>query len=243
MKFTTGDTVVTFEKLWFLQRAHAGRYLDAGDTSKISMMKKSITTALKSAEPSISFDPLMISCDLSSHIDKLLQADGRSYTNGSAFLARNRYFFTSPTKEELQATRPNLRFRQVPLGIPFYPDLVEVTSSFTYLSFIPAEQWKAETIKTCINSIIATKTDEMAMNIAVPETDFEGKKTQLGRAWSKVIHQYIRWAAAAGMPGPDGAESLEILGRKQTLDRLEMAAEVFLASDNKVVEVIDDKAF
>jgi hypothetical protein len=51
-------------------------------------------------------------------------------------------------------------------------------------------------------------------------------RNRIIKAWSKLIHKYIRWVIAAGQPGPDGAESMEILGREETLARFAVAAEV-----------------
>lgn len=48
--------------------------------------------------------------------------------------------------------------------------------------------------------------------------------TPLKKEVNKAVNQYLRWAVAGGNSGPDIAETMLLLGRDVTLQRLEDAA-------------------
>lgn len=48
------------------------------------------------------------------------------------------------------------------------------------------------------------------------------------KSWGGLVHGYVRWAVMGEAPGPDGAETMRILGREEVLKRLERAAEVLV---------------
>ena len=60
-------------------------------------------------------------------------------------------------------------------------------------------------------------------------SDEENLEGLFKKAWSRAVHGYIRWAIAAGHPGPDGVVSMGILGKEETLRRFELAKEVMMA--------------
>lgn len=116
MKYTRGDTVVSLEKLWFLQKAHAARYASLPPPnnpshSLLSLAVEPIMKLLAEApkEETDIYDKIPEPSDQTAYIIKLLLADAAKYTTPSDFLSRNRYFFTTPTDSHLRSTIPLLQ--------------------------------------------------------------------------------------------------------------------------------------
>src|SRR5450756_326963 len=123
MKYTRGDTVVGFEKLWFLQKRHAARYASTQAKSPydqkpshslVELAVKPILALLE--QPSTSSDFSFYKSigqpgDRQNLVQRLVFADAQNYTNPSEFLQRNAYFFTPPSVETLNATIPALKLR------------------------------------------------------------------------------------------------------------------------------------
>ena len=86
------------------------------------------------------------------------------------------------------------------------------------------EDWNIKELKNRIGNIL---NDEHNISLeeavdAKDEIDEEFSR-RVTKAWSRVLHQYLRWAISAGRPGPDGAETMRILGRQETITRLKTA--------------------
>ncbi len=162
------------------------------------------------------------------HLRKLLRADAGNYTNAPAFVERNKYFFTAPDGPQLSSSRPSFHLHGVPASIP-HPSPRDLSGALSFLEHISPEDWTINTIRTCVNSIINIKVEESLNHIEDDGArEMDETRKALNRAWSRRIHSYIRWAIAAGVPGPDGAEFMEILGREETLARLDNAAPIAL---------------
>ena len=54
------------------------------------------------------------------------------------------------------------------------------------------------------------------------------------KAWGKCVHGYVRWAVVGGMQGPEGSETMEMLGRGECLKRFEVAKVAVLENVEKV---------
>jgi glutamyl-tRNA synthetase len=171
------------------------------------------------------------------YIAKLLRADARNYSNAPAFIERNKYFFETPDKEALQP-RPSLYIHGIPKSVA-NPVPIEALNIVAFcLGNIANEDWIAGNIRKCINDEIISpgKENSLKENVARDGTDPDTTLISLTKAWSGLIHKYIRWAMVAGLSGPDGAESMEILGREETLARLSTATEVLQTSKTHDIE-------
>ncbi|KAK5109303.1 hypothetical protein LTR62_007177 [Meristemomyces frigidus] len=98
LKFTKGNTMVKFEKLWFLQKQHVARRCEAartsGETNGLAPMIDQITAAVKARWPDlVGSDRFKTDDDLSTFCLQLLLVDSKSYQNASQYVERNRYFF------------------------------------------------------------------------------------------------------------------------------------------------------
>jgi glutamyl-tRNA synthetase len=231
MKFTTGDTVVTFDKLWYLQRAHADRFAssDVGtDTTKLSLLTIPIIGVLKRRNLVNEEGLVLNHHKVDDYLPKLLRADARNYTNAPAFVERNKYFFEAPDRADLLQCQPSLSLQGIPAGLRNPISTETLGTVLSLLRNITSNDWTAGYLRKFINDdIIRAKTVTTLHDFIDSDgVDHDMTRNRVTKAWSKLIHKYIRWAIAAGLPGPDGAESMEILGREETVARLAVAAEV-----------------
>lgn len=228
MKFTTGDTVVTLEKLWYLQRAHAERYAKSDNGSKLLLMTKPILKVLKERNWIDTSNCVLGRHDAESYVTTLVQLDARSYTNALAFVDRNKYFFQAPSEQALLVSRPSGHLHHISKDMTSVVHQDEVLQQvLSSLDLIPLGEWTTDRVRGVISAAITEHT-ELSLKFQ-EEGHFpaaEESRKLAAKTWSKLIHGYIRWAIATGLPGPDGAVSMQILGREETLNRLANAARV-----------------
>lgn len=232
MKFTKGDSVVTFEKLWYLQRAHAERYAIQsahGDNSGLVLMLEPLKAALKELNKDTTLDSILSGRARDAYIIKLLQADGRRYTSAPEFVKLNLHFFETPDQATLQASYSDgtLIHHHVP-GAPTKVPVLDMIKAVSTLEAISDRDWAVESIHVCIKDIITSETEKSLQRVENQRPDFDSELTRKNweLSWSKMVYRYLRWAITAGLHGPDGARSMEILGRDETLKRLRNAEEV-----------------
>jgi len=238
MKYTRGDTVVGFEKLWFLQKRHAARYASAQADSPynqkpshslLELAVKPVLALLESPsnDAEYSFYRSIPNAEYrESIVQRLLFADAQNYTNPTNFIQRNEYFFTRPSTEALNASVPLLKLHHVPLQYPNSASSSTITELCQPLMEIPDDLWTADFLRTQVAEMIF-------LGVHRTLDGFEGRPTSddelnlgLEKSWVKVIHQYLRWALVGGRPGPDSVLTMELLGMKETVRRLTTAAEV-----------------
>jgi hypothetical protein len=114
----------------------------------------------------------------------------------------------------------------LPATIQLNIDCEDLVKAIEFLSYISESDWEPTTLSTCIQSIITTKAEETLDTIDFGDLELDVQKTtkQIELSWAKQIHRYLRWAVVNGLPGPNGASTLDILGRTETLERLNRAA-------------------
>jgi glutamyl-tRNA synthetase len=244
-KFTKGDTVVSLEKLWFLQRRHASRYASIQPPKPPNpshdLEKLAVKPTLTLVEHHARQDPEHFSFYGSLPEDRrfdfvraIIWADSQNYSTPYDFISRHVYFFTAPTPSTLVATRPSLKLYGV------LPELAHSTLHATLLGFfqdlseIKEQDWNTAELKRYTTSIVDQGTAKSIEELRSQQIWSEELKPVLKKAWAKLVHGCIRWAIMAGMPGPDGAETMRILGRSESLRRLEVAEEILQSSDKEV---------
>jgi glutamyl-tRNA synthetase len=95
LKFTKGNTTVTFGKLHFLQRKHAALRAAAGG-QPLADIVANITTLLTSPDSPYKradWEPLT-GPSPTAYISSIVQVDAENFTNSNEFLYRNVFFFT-----------------------------------------------------------------------------------------------------------------------------------------------------
>ncbi|KAJ4366727.1 Glutamate--tRNA ligase mitochondrial [Ascochyta clinopodiicola] len=105
LKFTKGNTTVTFGKLHYLQRKHAALRAQAGG-QPLQDMVNNVVTLLTS--PDSPYDPAdwhaITGPSPDAYIEKIVHADAENFTNANEFLYRNAFFLkplrpsSSPSK-------------------------------------------------------------------------------------------------------------------------------------------------
>lgn len=94
LKFTKGNTTVTFGKMQFLQRKHAVARAQAGG-EKFQEMVDTVARLLTDADsPYPDWKKIVGSPFPGQYITQILQVDAENYTNANEFLYRNSFFFT-----------------------------------------------------------------------------------------------------------------------------------------------------
>lgn len=95
LKFTTGNTIVTFEKMWFLQRNHVLRLCEkaksTGTLAPIEHLVQRIVSIAEQRYPDV-LDELGKE-GMSTFCAMILLADNKSYQTAEHFVDRNAYFF------------------------------------------------------------------------------------------------------------------------------------------------------
>ncbi|KAL3417714.1 glutamyl-tRNA synthetase [Phlyctema vagabunda] len=164
MKYTRGDSVVSFEKLWFLQKAHTERYASLPPTSYVTRSLRHLAVSpilaiLYDAPPEEFniFSSMPGEKVKTAFITKLLLVDAAKYTTPGDFVHRNRYFFRAPAKSEIQETLAPLEIRirssnKVPAQSIPVPTM-EFLTLVSQLAQIHATSWNSTEIKDAINSI------------------------------------------------------------------------------------------
>ncbi|EAW14485.1 glutamate--tRNA ligase MSE1 [Aspergillus clavatus NRRL 1] len=217
LKITRGNTVVAFEKLWFLQKAHAQRFAATGGPVFAEMVSK----ASEVVKETYAADQLTTILDfraLSEYISLLLKADAKSYTNAPEFIHRNSTFFTTTL------TRPPYTPAATSSSGPSTPiPITALHTAAAALTLVPEPHWTIETHRANIAAY-----DGSSATPAAPETPADPEKARIAadKAFKKELYHYLRWALSAGAPGPGIPETMTILGRPETLRRLDEAKQL-----------------
>ncbi|KAJ9200850.1 hypothetical protein DTO027B5_6663 [Paecilomyces variotii] len=229
LKITKGNAVVAFEKLWFLQKAHAQRYATTGGSVFEGMVSK-VSEAANNTCPITELGPILQGRTLPEYVTPLLRADAKSYTNAQEFVERNRSFFTptldrapyTPTSSKNPSTTPGSEPPTVPISA-----LHTAAAAF---SLVPESHWNAETHRFNISSYdgasaLSDTTSSSSVSAPDAATPEEAEKARIAadKTFKKELYHYLRWALSAGAPGPGIPETMEILGRAESVKRLEEA--------------------
>lgn len=91
LKFTKGNTTVTFGKLHFLQRKHAALRAAAGSEGLKEMVQNVVQVLTNPESPYKDWKEVVDSPFPEHYVTRLIQADGENYTNANEFLYRNSF--------------------------------------------------------------------------------------------------------------------------------------------------------
>jgi glutamyl-tRNA synthetase len=255
LKFTRGDTVVDFGKLWYLQKRHAARYASSPLSSNPyhDLNKLALEPIIRLLDQrgvdhpgSFEFYRTIPSTAREDYVRNILWADAKNYSKPAEFIKRNTHFWITPPIEFLVEKMPALKLHNVP-NLAAQPNPVALTPFFSSFAEIPDDNWNTAEIKSWTYSIIEQAasrsfTELAGKNQRWNHEERDAARQQWGKAWNKLVHQYLRWALMGAMPGPEGAETMRILGREETLRRLDKARELILlkAEEEKEIRKDDD---
>ena len=203
LKFTKGNTIVSFEKLEFLQQHHARRRIQADGSSRREIVIAAGASIVETfgAAKVIS---IIGTRRLEDVIAMILRADSKAYSTPEKFAQRSSVFF-EPLKHQLpfqhSGTFPVRDFR---------------TAAATML-LVPEAQWYAEIHRSNLAYLL--------------EAQSEGDPV-IAKRWNADFYHYLRWGLLGSMPGPSMPESMEILGRTLCVERLQSAAQEIVTQEN-----------
>ncbi|KAF2127025.1 glutamyl-tRNA synthetase-like protein [Dothidotthia symphoricarpi CBS 119687] len=197
LKFTKGNTTVTFGKLHFLQRKHAKTRAEKGGPQLQEMVQNVATLLTSPDSPYKDWRNMLRTPFPDEYIQRIIQVDAENYTNANEFLYRNSFFFTSPPKPTTSTKtshddETDADPKALPHDIP--------PSARQTLSKVSASSWDRENLMQAVRDIIDGR----------PE----------GKAGSKHVYHYLRKALTGQEQGMRIYDVMLILGREETLKRL-----------------------
>ncbi|KAF4633823.1 hypothetical protein G7Y89_g4291 [Cudoniella acicularis] len=166
----------------------------------------------------------------SRNVEQLLKADAQNYTTPTEFIDRNIYFFSAPTKEILKENKPALKLHKVPPSVKTTVDVAVFREALKGFEDMGLKVWNEPAfIKTLTTSTYVKFAQRGITDDEDPDWMIRAKSE---KSWCALIHSFLRWALVAGMPGPDSSFTMCLLGREETLKRLELAIEILQEDDS-----------
>jgi glutamyl-tRNA synthetase len=147
LKFTKGNTTVTFGKLHFLQRKHAALRAQAGGSKLQDMVENVVRLLLSPDSPYKDWQKVVKSPYPDDYISRIIQVDADNYTNANEFLYRNAFFFT-----------PLRRFDKAP---PMTTSS-DIPMKCQQLADVSEEDWNRETLMQKVREIIDSREEGKA---------------------------------------------------------------------------------
>ncbi|PWY88972.1 glutamyl-tRNA synthetase [Aspergillus heteromorphus CBS 117.55] len=227
LKITRGNTVVAFEKLWFLQKAHAQRFAATSGpefdemVTKVSEVVEATYPAEQLYAPYNPHPPPPITP--SNRIHRAAPPRGLQ-------ILHQRDRLHHPKLHLLQHLPPPPRLHPNPLPLPLRPLNPSPSPPHRRRSpnLGPPTHWTLETHRANItaydgssSSSSTTTAPSETTNLSADEA-LQAKKTA-DKAFKKELYHYLRWALSAGAPGPGIPETMQILGREETIRRVREA--------------------
>ncbi|KGO70217.1 Aminoacyl-tRNA synthetase, class I, anticodon-binding domain, subdomain 2 [Penicillium expansum] len=210
LKITRGNTVVSFEKLQFLQKAHVQRFAKSGGPEFDEMVKK-VTSVVEESHPLDKLATILKGRTLSEYIAPLIRADANNYTNAKEFAQRNSIFFTpklnrAPYKPASPKPSP-----EVPIKA--------LHTAAAALTLVPPSAWNIDTHRDNINSYDGSESVVFSASESEPPVG----SNNATKIFKKELYHYLRWTLSASAPGPGISETMLVLGRDETLRRVQDA--------------------
>ncbi|PGH04415.1 glutamate-tRNA ligase [Polytolypa hystricis UAMH7299] len=207
LKLTKGNVTVAFEKMWYLQKAHAQRSAKEGSSTFDNIVDQ-ITELAEKTYPAEQLTSILKSRTLNLYIASILTHTARTYTTPAAFLSQNAAFFTptiarppyTPTTQS-SASQPQSSNNNIPL-----PTLHTAAAA---LSLVPPTHWTATMHTQNINAFTSS---------SLPTDQDQGLK-QSTTTFKKELYNYLRWALVGGSHGPGIPATMGILGREECVRR------------------------
>ncbi|KKZ67581.1 glutamyl-tRNA synthetase [[Emmonsia] crescens] len=258
LKLTKGNTIVSFEKLWFLQSAHAQRYAAEGGPEAESMINR-IEKAVKAQYTAKQLSPLLKKHTLREHIASIIREGGaRGYTNASKFIENNKSFFTasldrppyaantpspspSPSKKKTQPEHEPESQTVTPGTTPpttLTPTVTPIATLHTAaaaLCLVPDEHWNTETHRQNISYLLSdssyssSPSSSSSSSTSTPTPSPSPSALASEKRFRKDLYNYLRWALSGGAPGISIPATMAILGRDECVRRLREAREMTIS--------------
>ncbi|KAI4716104.1 hypothetical protein E4T48_07715 [Aureobasidium sp. EXF-10727] len=218
LKFTKGNSIVSFDKLWYLQKNHAKIIIERAMQSSTSdpsfeTLIDLIDSATRTACPTS--EAVTGGKDLRTHIMNILFIDAKTYENPTSYVERNAYFFTTlpPVSSPTETS--------IPLS-DLHDAAVEIMSRVNTTSGSPTVSSDYVQVKQQLDTAIeeyAKAIGDTCQSRATIDGQVEKEKS---KEWNKSLHRYLREKLCFGRPGPGSSQVMAVLGYNECLKRLEM---------------------
>ncbi|GAB7354211.1 hypothetical protein MBLNU459_g4756t2 [Dothideomycetes sp. NU459] len=221
LKFTRGNTIVSFEKLWYLQKNHAKIIIERAFQSQNydSSFEDLVDFVAQAAGAQYSaeeYRPILGARDMRSHVMSVLLVDDKNYDSPGEYVKRNKYFFSAdfPRIESVNDQDggiPSTELQEAVLEM-FSLDSIKSMQAPPCLNESNYRLLKAElsTTATAYSEAI-----EETCRRRVPDGSGERLKD-----WRKAVHRYLREKLTFGMPGPGSSHVMAVLGYDECYRRI-----------------------
>jgi glutamyl-tRNA synthetase len=193
LKITKGNTIVSFNKLRFLQDQHAKRRMRTG--KGVEELIQSVSSALLKKYGRAQVEVLLGNRTLLNLVRSMLKNDTWRYYTADEFAEQCSIFFSENFK------RPSLTTGNRSI-------LKRLRISAATLTLVPEEIWDEATHSANLALLMQQDVEDAGLS---------------EKEWKKELHHYLRWALLGGLPGPSIVSCMEILGRKICVERLQSA--------------------
>jgi glutamyl-tRNA synthetase len=164
--------------------------------------------------------PILKSRTLPEYVSSLLREGvKKSYMNAREFVTLHQSFFTQTINRPpyTAATKPKSEASETTFTNPV--PLSHLRTAAAVLCLVPESHWTAETHRANISSHISS--DIALTNLAESSTT-----SAADLPFRKELYHYLRWALLGGAPGLGIPATMEILGREESIRRLQEAREI-----------------
>ena len=212
LKITKGNTMVAFEKLNFLQEAHARRRIEAGG-EQLEQMIRDVAVEMLTKYGAAAITKFIGKRKLRDVVAGLLHVRSLPYRNPQQFTASLDMFFSD---DAIRTRRP------LDVAVPevsLYPNLRIALSTLFY---IPEEFWNRDTLRHHLSQLQFG--DDVS---ATPENTVQSK------AATKALYAFLRWALLGVESSPDAPTTMEVLGRDVCRARIQEAILVAREVENQ----------
>ncbi|KAI9841678.1 MAG: Glutamate--tRNA ligase mitochondrial, partial [Pleopsidium flavum] len=159
MRFTKGNTIVTFGKLWHLQKHFAQLYAEQGGTEFDSIVDRIYSyVAQYSVDKQLNL--ILRERDLKSYLAMIVRVDAKNFTTVEDFYHRNAYFFEQIVHSDLEPGYQNQSFIH---GLPIL-DLIKAAET---ISFVNAESWNSTILHSQISEMVTSSTEARGVLIDI----------------------------------------------------------------------------
>ncbi|KZF26564.1 glutamyl-tRNA synthetase [Xylona heveae TC161] len=231
LKFTKGNTIVTFGKLWYLQKEYARLYANK-NTPEFEATVDKITNVVRNHAGISETEELLNGRDLREYVAAIFRADAKNYTSPEDFLDRNDRFFHPVINVRYE---PLESFSKDPLPPPPPTNLASAADKICQLG---PESWNVPDLKAKMSAIVEEGSRISAEDVSGEMTKEVQALRRRQKAWNRAFYHYMRWALLEGKQGPDAASVMVILGRDITLERLSKASNLVRASQRSNNEAV-----
>ncbi|KAI9718440.1 MAG: hypothetical protein M1812_004161 [Candelaria pacifica] len=222
LKFTKGNTLVTFEKLWYLQKHHVQLSAERNGPEMTEIVHRLLKSLREHPEFDQEGEGMFRERNMTSYVAAIVRADAKGYSTANEFLMRNGFFF-GPIHKNVNSAIYNARGPGLKLihTIPI-DQLIEAAKQ---IEEVEPQSWTAERLKSNLQSII-TK--------GWGQTDAITKRMS-----QRALHHYLRWALTDSHQGAPIVDVMAILGRETTLTRLHRGEDLCKDAQGNIIKAVD----